>query len=206
MIDAMWRVARRLLVGLVLVAGAAAPAPAQFYRWTDEQGTPHYTEGIDNVPERYRSQAAPLGLRNAPAPTVGATDQPPLDTVIRFTPGRHIVVDARVNGSTSARLILDTGAGNTLISPRVLDAAGVSLTRGTATGRTRGLAKDAEVEVTQVVVNSLEVGEARVGRMLVSAYDMGMADVDGLLGQDFLARFNVSIDPAQGIVKLAPKR
>jgi hypothetical protein len=205
MIETMRRVARRVLVGLVLVAGAAAPALAQFYRWTDEQGTPHYTEGLDNVPERYRSQAAPLGLRNAPAASVGATSQPPTDTVIRFTPGRHILVVARVNGSTPARLILDTGAGNTLISPRVLTAAGVSLTTGTATGRTRGLAKDAEIEVTQVLVNSLEVGEARVGRMVVSAYEMGMAEVDGLLGQDFLARFNVSIDPSQGIVTLAPK-
>ena len=63
----------------------------------------------------------------------------------------------------------------------------------------------AEVDVTQVVVESLEVGEARVGQLVVSAYDMEMPDADGLLGQDFLARFNVSIDPAQGIVKLVPK-
>jgi predicted aspartyl protease len=201
----MLRVACRVLVGLALVAGAAAPAQGQFYRWTDEQGISHYTEGIDNVPERYRSQAVPLGLRNAPAPAVGATGPAPANTVIRFTPGRHIMVDARVNGSTFARLILDTGAANTLITPRVLTAAGVSLTRGTTSGRTRGLAKDVEVEVTQVVVDSLEVGEARVGRMVVSAYDMEMPNVDGLLGQDFLARFNVSIDPTKGIVTLAPK-
>jgi hypothetical protein len=81
----------------------------------------------------------------------------------------------------------------------------VSLTRDTRTGRTRGIAKDVEVDVTQVVVESLEVGEARVGQLVVSAYDMEMPDADGLLGQDFLARFNVSIDPAQGIVKLVPK-
>jgi predicted aspartyl protease len=195
---------RAILVGLVLVAGATAPAAAQFYRWTDEHGNAHFADGIDNVPERYRRQAVPLGLRNAPAAVV-APGPPPSETVIRFTPGRHIFVDARVNGSTSARLILDTGAGNTLISPRVLAAAGVSLTRDTRTGRTRGIAKDAEVDVTQVVVESLEVGEARVGQLVVSAYDMEMPDADGLLGQDFLARFNVSIDPAQGIVKLVPK-
>jgi predicted aspartyl protease len=195
---------RAILVGLVLVTGATAPAAAQFYRWTDEHGNAHFADGIDNVPERYRQQAVPLRLRNAPAAVV-APGAPPSETVIRFTPGRHILVDARVNGSTSARLILDTGAGNTLISPRVLAAAGVSLTRDTRTGRTRGIAKDVEVDVTQVVVESLEVGEARVGQLVVSAYDMDMPDADGLLGQDFLARFNVSIDPAQGIVKLVPK-
>jgi hypothetical protein len=201
----MPRMGREILVGLALVAGAVGPAQAQIYRWTDDHGASHYADGLFSVPERYRSQAVPLGLRNAPAPAGDATARPGAETVIRFTPGRHILVDARVNSATSARLILDTGAGGTMISPRVLAAAGVSLTRGTATGRTRGLAKDAEVDVTQVVVDSLEVGEARVGRLVVSAYDMGMPDVDGLLGQDFLAGFNVSIDPAQGIVRLTPK-
>jgi hypothetical protein len=41
--------------------------------------------------------------------------------------------------------------------------------------------------------------------MMVSSYEMHMPDVDGLLGQDFLARFNVQIDPAAGTVKLSPK-
>jgi predicted aspartyl protease len=194
-----------MLVGFALVAGTVAPAAAQYYRWTDDQGISHFTEGLDNIPERHRARAVPLGLRSAPPQAGEVTARPPAETVIRFTPGRHILVDARVNNGVSARLILDTGAGSTLLSPRVLAAAGVSLTQGTVTGRTRGMARDAEVEVTQVLVDSLEVGEARVARLLVSAYDMGMPDVDGLLGQDFLARFNVSIDPAEGIVKLTPR-
>jgi hypothetical protein len=34
---------------------------------------------------------------------------------------------------------------------------------------------------------------------------MGWGDELGLLGQDFLQNFNVNIDPARGIVTLAPK-
>jgi predicted aspartyl protease len=101
--------------------------------------------------------------------------------------------------------MLDTGAAATLISPRILLAAGVSLTRGAQTVRARGLARDAEVEVQRVVVDSLEVGGARVELLSVIAYDMEVPDLDGLLGQDFLARFNVSIDPSSGIVRLGPK-
>lgn len=196
-----------LAVVALLVAGTADPAPAQFFRWTDERGNVHYGEGLDSVPERYRSSAVPLGYRNAPAPSTGSTQAASAtpETVIRFTPGRHIVVDARVNDATTARLILDTGAGSTLLSPRVLAAAGASLTRGTVAARTRGVASGAEVDVQLVQIDSIAVGEARVGRMVVSAYDMNMPDVDGLLGQDFLARFNVQIDPAQGVVKLSPK-
>jgi hypothetical protein len=205
---------RALFLGLVIAVALGAgplPASAQYYRWVDEQGTSHYADGIDNVPARYRSAATPLGLRNRPAPAAsssGAT-APAVSggapTEIRFVPGRHIIVDARINGGPTVKLILDTGAGGTLISPRALAASGVSLTRGTRVGKTRGVAKDAEVEVTQVAIDSLEVGGARVGRMVVASYDMDMRDVEGLLGQDFLGNFNVTIDSNEGVVRLVKK-
>jgi hypothetical protein len=209
MISLMSRV---LVLGLVLV-GALAVGPsiafAQFYRWVDERGTAHFAEGLDNVPERYRSTAVPLSMRNSPAPSAPqpgvAAVAPGAPTEIRFVPGRHIIVDARINGGPSVKLILDTGAGGTLISPRALAASGVSLTRGTRVGRSRGIAKDVEVEVMQVAIDSLEVGGARVGRMLVSSYDMDMPEVEGLLGQDFLGNFNVTIDSNEGVVKLVKK-
>ena len=56
-----------------------------------------------------------------------------------------------------------------------------------------------------VVVDSLEVGEARVGRMPVGAHDMRSRDGDGLLGRDFLDQFKVTIDAGKGVVTLAPK-
>jgi predicted aspartyl protease len=209
MISVMSRV---LVLGLVLV-GALAVGPsialAQFYRWVDERGTAHFAEGLDNVPERYRSVAVPLGMRNRPTPSAPqpgvATVATGAPTEIRFGPGRHIIVDARINGGPSVKLILDTGAAGTLISPRALAASGVSLTRGTRVGRSRGIAKDVEVEVAQVAIDSLEVGGARVGRMVVSSYDMDMPEVEGLLGQDFLGNFNVTIDSNEGLVKLVKK-
>ncbi|HEY3067171.1 MAG TPA: retropepsin-like aspartic protease, partial [Methylomirabilota bacterium] len=163
-------------------------------------------EGLQSVPERYRERATPLGLTNSPVSSTPAvsTTTSSAETVIRFTPGKHIVVDARINGTASAKLYLDTGAGGTLISPRVLAAAGVPLSRGRR-GVTRGVASDTNVDVMMVSIDSLEVGEAKVGRMVVSSYDMSMSEVDGLLGQDFLAKFNVNIDPTNGVVKLTPK-
>ena len=201
-----WWLALLLLAGVAVVPSAAL---AQFYRWVDEQGNAHYAEGVDNVPQRYRSNALPLGYRNSAAPSqsvTAATGPATADaTEIRFVPGRHIVVDARINGGPMVKLILDTGAGHTLISPRALAASGVSLTRGTRAAKTRGVAKDVEVEVAQVPIDSLEVGGARVGRMVVASYEMDMTDVEGLLGQDFLGNFNVTIDSTQGVVKLVKK-
>jgi len=206
------RMSRALLLGLVIILSITlgpSTVLAQFYRWVDEQGTAHFAEGIDNVPQRYRSVAVPLNMRNRPAAapetTSAATRATGSPAEIRFVPGRHIIVDARINAGPTVKLILDTGAGGTLISPRALAASGVSLTRGTRVGRSRGIAKDVEVEVTQVVIDSLEVGGARVGRMVVASYDMDMAEVEGLLGQDFLGQFNVTIDSNEGVVKLVKK-
>ncbi|HET7876417.1 MAG TPA: hypothetical protein VFN71_12935 [Methylomirabilota bacterium] len=32
-------------------------APGEIYRWSDEEGVTHWTDRLDNVPERYRSRA-----------------------------------------------------------------------------------------------------------------------------------------------------
>ena len=53
-----------------------------------------------------------------------------------------------------------------------------------------------------VWVASVEVGEAKVGPLLVLAYDAGLRGADGLLGRDFLAKFSVTIDPKEQLVTL----
>jgi hypothetical protein len=196
-----------LVVTLIALAGLApSPLAAQIYRWVDAAGVPHYTEGLDAVPERYRAVAAPLGLRSRSAPTVepdgpAGPRKPAGGTVIRYSPGKQIVADVRINGGTAARLIVDTGSDRTLISHRVLAAAGVSISRATATGRIVGVTGTDRLPF--VMIESLELGGIRLGRMPVGAYDV--AETDGLLGRDVLDRFNVAIEPAQGLVTLSPK-
>jgi hypothetical protein len=202
---------RSLLLTLALSAVAGLtpqPLHAQIYRWIDGAGVPHYTEGLDAVPERYRAGAALLGLRNKPAPpaepdTGPAPRTPAGGTVIRYSPGQHIMVDVRINGAASGRLILDTGAARTLISPRALAAAGVSLSRAVATGRIVGVT--GSDRLPYVMIDSLEIGGLQVGRMPVGAYEVAEAEGDGLLGRDVLDRFHVAIDAAQGLVTLSPK-
>ena len=199
------------LVGAIaLVTLLATPAAAQFFRWVDDQGHAHYAEGLMNVPERFRSRAQPLGLRNAPVPPPGASTTAPAGppvaaggAVIRFSPGSRPLVDVRLNDRATARLLLDTGADRTLISPQALSAAGVQLSRVVARGEMRGVTGSSEV--VYVTVDSLHIDQARVDRLVVAAYEMGSREVDGLLGRDVLDQFNVSIDSSRGIVTLSPK-
>lgn len=206
---------------LALLAWTGA-AGAEIYRWVDERGVTNYSEGLDSVPEKYRATAVPIGLRNAPPPPPAPSAPPARPTrpgggpaaparpagggtgsaEIKFTPGREIVVEARLNGGTSVRLLLDTGAQRTVINPRVLVAAGVVLSAGQAM-QMKGATGTASVRSVQV--DSVEVGQARVGKLTVISHDIEHDGVDGLLGRDFLDQFKVSIDNQAGLVTLSPK-
>src|SRR5688500_18029467 len=161
----------RLVVrALVFVLVLTTPAAAQILRWVDDQGTAHYADGLINVPERYRARAEPVGMRNAPAPPPGAAPAQPVPpaaagaVTLRYTPGQRILVDVRLNGRTPARLLLDTGADRTLINPQALSAAGVQLSRVVARGEMRGITGTDEVRY--VILDSLEIGSARLDRIM----------------------------------------
>jgi predicted aspartyl protease len=205
-------VTRLALALAVLATLTPLPAAAEIFRYTDANGRSYYVDGIDSVPQEFRARAVPMGLRNAPPGTTpepttvervaaGAT-VPKGGTAIKYTPGQPIMVDVKINGGTSAKLLLDTGADGTMINPRVLVAAGASLSRPVGTSRVTGVTGSDSVSF--VFIDSLEIGEARVGRMRVASYDVPSAG-DGLLGRDFLDRFSVNIDSTNGIVTLSPK-
>jgi len=197
----------RFAVAVLVIFAGSGVAQAQYIRYSDENGASYYVDSLDRIPERYRDSAVMLRYRNAPTvetreagTKAGALRAP---TVIRYTPGLPIMVNVRLNGSASAQLMMDTGADRTLISPRALAAAGVSLSRPVGTGQMHGVTGSDRMDF--VIVNSIEIGDARVGRMPVASYEMPSARGDGLLGRDFLDQFNVSIDAARGEVTLAPK-
>src|SRR3989304_8551949 len=56
-----------LWLSLAAVGLWPATAWAQMYRWTDEQGGIHYSQGIYSVPERFRSKAQLLAFPSSPA-------------------------------------------------------------------------------------------------------------------------------------------
>jgi len=197
-----------LLVAIPLVLRWPVIADAQIYRWVDDNGVPHFADGIDSVPDRYRSKAVPLGMKNAPAPPgvpPGAPDAKPTsgETSIRFIPGQRILVDVRINRNAEAKLLLDTGSDKTLISPRALQAAGVRIAGPTTTAEVAGATGSTQIQF--LFVDSLEVGEARVGRMSVGSQNLPVEGADGVLGRDFLDQFNVNIDSGKGVVTLSPK-
>jgi Aspartyl protease/Domain of unknown function (DUF4124) len=211
---------RAIVMLAALALGAVAPpcpAHAQLYRWVNEQGEVHFTQGLENIPERFRAGARLLGYPEAappgPAPAPGAPpatgeEARPGAPVVRggaripFTPGSPILVTVRINGLRTVRLVLDTGAEHTLIHTRTLAAIGVDPTGGrpiTVMGVTGA------ADGRYVGLESLEVGEASVAPLGVIAYDLLLREGDGLLGRDFLDRFKVSVDIEARVVILSPR-
>lgn len=198
---------RRAALALTLTL-LTTPATAEIVKYTDDRGINHYVEGIQSVPQQYRARAVPLGLSNdgsaAPPRDAASRALPSVKggTTITYAPGQRIMVNATVNGTTTAQLLLDTGADRTMINPRVLAAAGVSLARPVASAMVSGVAGSQQMQF--VTINSLDVSGATVGRLTVAAHGVDGAG-DGLLGRDFLDQFTVNIDSAKGVVTLTPK-
>ena len=197
-----------LSLSVMVVALLPQPGRAEIFKYTDERGQNSYVDGLENVPPRYRAVAVPIGYRNMPAPPpskeAAAAASPSGTALIKYKPGQRIMVDVKINGGFNTQLLLDTGADRTMISPRVLTAAGIPITKPVATGQITGVT--GTDKINYVVVDSLEVGEAKVGKMPVGAYELaGTGTGDGLLGRDFLDQFKMTVDAAKGEVTLAPK-
>jgi arabinofuranosyltransferase len=201
---------RRLTVGtaLALLGLGATETSAQTFRWTDEQGRVNYSQGIDSIPERFRPGAQFLtSPPSAPAPAVTAPGTRPIPLArgsaqIRFTPGQPILVNARINDTGSVRLLLDTGASVTAISPRTLAQLGVS-SRDALRGSIRGVTGTADALF--VLISTIDVNGAKAGPIRVVAHDVDLGQGEGLLGRDYLDRFIVNIDNQLGIVTLTPR-
>lgn len=176
---------------------------AGIYYWVDDQGVQYYTTRLESIPEAFRSKAVLLPLPTSP-PAPPELEQPPAPkglTKVPFTPGLPVLVSAKINGAGPVTLILDTGSDRTLVSPAVLQRLGIS-TENAPRGILKGVTGTSSVEA--VWVQSVEVGEAKVGPLLIIVHDANLKDADGLLGRDFLANYNVTIDSKEKVVTLSP--
>ncbi len=191
----MTRAARAVL----LVLATAAPAAAALYRWTSGDGTIHYTSELEAIPEAHRAAAVEIGhpaARPAPPPPV----PPPPGAVVPFVRGGAVVVEARLN-AVVLRLLLDTGADRTVLTPATLARAGLPAT-GTPV-RITGVTGTAAA--TLVSIPPLEVAGVHVGPLAVIAHPVPGEALDGLLGRDVLDAFTVTFDAAAGHVTLMPR-
>jgi clan AA aspartic protease (TIGR02281 family) len=187
-------------LALASLVSAANAQVLEMYRWTDEEGVVHLTNGLGEIPEQFRSQATRIRSAEArPAP-------PPSDkAAVQFQRrGDLMVVNAILNGKTALSFVLDTGASYTTISPAAAQQAGIQmpdnptvLSFHTANGI---------IQAPLATVRSLQVGGLELKDVTVAVHDVfpdpGIA---GLLGLNFLNEFRLDIDSRAGLLNLQKK-
>jgi predicted aspartyl protease len=187
---------------LLVVLTLAPPAAAQLYQWTDADGVTRYTNDRESIPPEYRERAreidSPQGRPAEPGrPEPVATDP----SVIPITGSGPIRASVSING-VPLSLVLDTGADRTVISPAAIARAGLD----TDTARPVNIVGvTGSAAAREVIVPLLDVAGVRVGPLPVIVHDVGLADIDGLLGRDVLDRFTLTVDAARGRAILAPR-
>jgi clan AA aspartic protease (TIGR02281 family) len=208
----------RLLLWLCLAMAVAPLATAgEIYQWTDEQGRIHFTQDLNQVPARHRSQAelramapreaerlqtysqpaAPAPALAAPRTRVSAPGRSVRIPVARA--GTGMLVKVLVNGSVSAPFLVDTGATDVLIPAALAKRLGIEPGPETRTKTYR----TANGVVTQaaVMLRSVDVGGAVVENVPASiSPNMEI----GLLGLSFFNHFTYHIDAAAGELTLVP--
>ena len=115
--------------------------------------------------------------------------------------GRSVIVPVTFNHSVNAHLLLDTGASMTMISRRL---ATVLALPSSGTRLFSGIGGTVSAPIARV--ESIKVGDAEVSGMAISVHDISRyPHFEGLLGMDFLGRFQVSVDATKKLLVLTPK-
>lgn len=105
-----------------------------------------------------------------------------------------IVLTAKVNGRGRFRFLLDTGASHSCVTPHVVQKLGLG-----DHGKAEALGAGGEMSLALTKIESLAVGSAEVKNLTVAIVDVSHVTkltkrLDGVVGNDFMRRFKVTID------------
>ncbi|MEA2093266.1 MAG: TIGR02281 family clan AA aspartic protease, partial [Pseudomonadota bacterium] len=116
--------------------------------------------------------------------------------------GHHFLVDARPNNARSIRLLIDTGASLTILTPDTLERLGIHYTN---TGKTNVFTTaNGLVRAHVYTLDALSVGDWQVSRLEIGVLDLGDGSgIDGLLGMNFLQHFQFYIDQNDALLRLS---
>jgi clan AA aspartic protease (TIGR02281 family) len=197
----------------VLLFLTLAPAYAEIYKWVDRDGGVHFTDTIAGIPLEYRDRIeARTSTTLAPQSVPGPPQTGPERLSVALTPasmsyevplrraGNAMLVEAVVDRTRHAHLLLDTGAELTVLSTAVARSLALNL-RDAAVMPLRSAS--GVFFAPMMKVQSITVGDAAVYDVEVVVHD-ATPGLDGLLGMSFLDNFSVTISGSGHKLILTP--
>ncbi len=115
---------------------------------------------------------------------------------------QRIIIPVTLNGRHTVKMALDTGAPGTILSAHAATRLGlIDAAEGRLLTQAGGIGGTASA--TLVVLDSIAIGEARSEFVPATITDGKLSDAwDGLVGMDFLAGYEISIDSAKHVLVL----
>jgi len=195
--------------------------PSEIYKWTDENGTTHFSTSLHDVPEKYRGQfetlksdttdlpeatMEPPPENQAPplaAATAGDVDASPVSFEVPYKAfegsARRVIIPVTFNNSVTAPMALDTGSPGMVISFELAERLRLfSLDRGTLVIEASGIGGSLPAILT--IVDSVSVDRARANFVPTTVTASLSEEFQGLIGMDFVANYTVSIDSLKEVV------
>lgn len=116
--------------------------------------------------------------------------------------GGNWIAEVRLNDSRTARFVVDTGASSCVLSPQLATALGIH--PGSSAETVPMQVVGSVTAGPRVTMASVRVGDAEVENVAAVIHTIGPG-IDGLLGNTFLGRFTVTLDPTKGVLVLRPR-
>ena len=186
------------------------------YKWVDEEGTVHMTDSLGNVPPQYRDQietkkfqtTTDRDLQPDTQGTAARDDAEPsmpnlnwFEVPYKAFEGnaRRIIIPVTFNNSVKADLLLDTGSPNLMISPKLADRLGlIKEDDGNLMVMAGGIGGMHPAMLA--IVDTVSVGDARSEFLPAIITEISSLEYEGLVGMDFLANYEISIDSEDKVV------
>jgi len=179
---------------IMILSAFSRTAWADFFQYTDQNGTVVMVDDESKIPQKYRKQTKTTKID----PNNGSRT-----TAVKVN-NNQVLVPVRFNyhdTTVDAWLLLDTGASTTLISASLADRLGIK-TASTQSSMSQ-VADGRVVKTFRTLVDYLAVGPKMKPNAEVSIMSSNGSELafDGLLGMNFLGDFPYSLDIKNQIIE-----
>ena len=199
------------LLVIIILTVLVTSSYGEMYKWVDEKGTVHFTDDLSTIPEKYREDAEsrkflqetststshPREVSKSALPA--EVTEPKGITVDLVRRGEVSYTEVLLNESIRQHFMVDTGASFTVISQGAAKELGITIDGNTPIIPTA--TASSVIFNPLITLRSIRVGEAEVENVDVLVHNLPGHSA-GLLGNSFLSKFKVVLDPTNGKMTL----
>ncbi len=197
------------LISFIIALAILVPSSyGEMYKWVDEKGVVHFTDDLTTIPEKYLEQVEtrkPPKETSTPKPqeeskpSLPEKTKPEGVTVDLVRSGEVSFAEVVLNDRIRQHFMVDTGASFTVISRKAAKELGITIDENTPF---IPIATASSIIFNPLVtLKSVRVGGAEVENVDALVHDLPGGSA-GLLGNSFLSKFKVVLDPLDGKMTL----